>query len=114
LLFGENVTYGFRRNLLGVKWIAIGLNFLVVVICALILWRDDWDWGSEMGKRTIVVLVIAAMHFTYVSAAVRKPAVWDAARSYGRELILSSEAFMKAPAAAKSSSRKRKRPGKAS
>src|SRR5687767_606342 len=33
LLFNENITYGFRRNLLGVKWLALTLNLAVVVIC---------------------------------------------------------------------------------
>src|SRR5665213_746722 len=30
ILFNENITYGYRRNLLGLKWIALGLNLAVV------------------------------------------------------------------------------------
>ncbi len=31
ILFNENVTYGFRRNLLGMKWSALALNLLIVI-----------------------------------------------------------------------------------
>jgi hypothetical protein len=109
LLFGENVTYGFRRNLLGVKGLAIGLNLTVVAICVALLWHGNWTWGSELGKRTIVVLLIAVMHAMYVCAAVRKSLVRDASRAYARELILSCEAFIGSPAANKSRSPPRKR-----
>jgi len=33
ILFEENVTYGFRRNLLGLKWPALVLNITIVVFC---------------------------------------------------------------------------------
>jgi hypothetical protein len=97
LLFTENVTYGFRRNLLGVKWLALGLNLLVAGLCVVLLWRTSWVIGNEQGKRTTVVLVVAAAHAAYMLLAVRRSAVWDAARAYGRELILSCEALLAAP-----------------
>jgi hypothetical protein len=110
LLFGENVTYGYRRNLLGVKGLALGLNLTVVAICVTLLWHSNWPWGSESGKRTIVVLLIAVLHAIYVCTAVRKGLVRDASRAYARELILSCEAFIGSPGAIKSrpSTRKRK------
>jgi hypothetical protein len=43
ILFNNNCAYGFRRNLLGVKWPALGLNALVVVICATALW---YNWPT--------------------------------------------------------------------
>lgn len=97
LLFSENVTYGFRRNLLGVKWLGLGLNLAVVAICILLIWRLDWSVHTEFGRRIIVVLVIATIHATYMLLAVRRAAVWDAARAYARELILSCETFLPAP-----------------
>jgi hypothetical protein len=33
ILFEEHVTYGFRRNLLGFKWPALGINAAIVVFC---------------------------------------------------------------------------------
>lgn len=99
LLFTENVTYGFRRNLLGVKWLALALNLLVVCVCVGLLWRASWAFESEQGKRTSVVLLVAASHAAYMLFAVRRSVVWEAAKAYGRELILSCEAFLSAPTA---------------
>lgn len=109
ILFTENVTYGFRRNLLGVKWLALGLNLLVVGICALLLWRTSWALETEQGKRTSVVLIVAVAHAIYMLLGVRQSAVWDASRAYGRELILSCEAILAAPGTAMKKSPARKR-----
>jgi hypothetical protein len=97
ILFGENVTYGFRRNLLGVKSFALWLNVIVVAICAFILWRGSGDIGGPLGSRVLVVLVVAAAHAAYMLLAVNRQAVWDASQAYGRELILSCEAFFTPP-----------------
>lgn len=97
ILFNENITYGFRRNLLGVKWLALALNVVVVVICCVMLWRTSWALEADLGKRMIVVLVVAAAHATYMLLGVRKAVVWDASRAYARELILSCEAFIASP-----------------
>lgn len=94
LLFGENVTYGFRRNLLGVKALALCLNATVVAICVIVLWRTSWDISSQLGSKATVVLVVAAAHAAYMLIAVNYDAVWDASRAYGRELILSCESLM--------------------
>jgi hypothetical protein len=94
ILFGENITYGFRRNLLGVKVVALCLNAIVVAVCMFILWRLSWDTDTSQGKRTTVVLVVAAAHAAYMLLAVNRTAVWDASKTYGRELILSCESFL--------------------
>ena len=109
LLFNENVTYGFRRNLLGVKWIALALNMAVVAICLVLLWRGNWGLNTELGRRTIVVLVIAAAHAIYMLLAVHPAAVWDAATVYARELLLSCEAFLGKPEPSKGKSPPRQR-----
>jgi hypothetical protein len=96
ILFNENCAYGFRRNLLGVKWPALALNVVVVLICATVLWYN-WplDMGSITAKRLLVVIVIAAAHALYFLLGVKKQNVIVAARTYARELILSTEAFIK-------------------
>jgi hypothetical protein len=101
LLFNENVTYGFRRNLFGVRWLALALNLAVVVFTLVLLWRGNWAWEGELARRATIVLVIAAVHATYMLFAVRATAVWDAAKAYARELLLSCEAFLGAPAPSK-------------
>ena len=57
ILFGENVTYGYRRNLLGLKWIALGLNLAVAVVCGALLWHNaPIDTADPFTGRVIVVL----------------------------------------------------------
>jgi hypothetical protein len=97
LVFSENVTYGFRRNLLGVKWIGLAVNVVVVAICCALLWRMSWSIETPDAKRIAVVLVVAAIHAAYMLLAVRRGAVLDAAHAYGRQLILSCMAFATAP-----------------
>jgi hypothetical protein len=94
ILFNENVTYGFRRNLFALKWPALGLNVLVVLLCLGLLWR----WApinpeDDLTGRVIVILVIAAIHAAYIALVVSKQGLIDASRTYARQLILSSEAF---------------------
>ncbi len=94
ILFGENVTYGFRRNLLGVKALALCLNAIVVSVCIFILWKQAWDTDTPQGSRVAVVLIVAAAHAAYMILAVSRAAVWDASKAYARELILSCESFL--------------------
>lgn len=107
ILFGENITYGFRRNLLGVKALALWLNLIVVAICLFILWRGSWDFDTPLGNKTTVVLVVAAAHAAYMLLAVNRSAVWDASRAYGRELILCGESFLMASPANRTAAHKR-------
>jgi hypothetical protein len=94
ILFGENVSYGFNRNLRGLKWIALVLNAFVVLICAaLLLHLGVLDAKAELTARILVVLIVAAIHAVYVIFAVTKNGVKQAAGKYGRELILSCEMF---------------------
>jgi hypothetical protein len=44
--------------------------------------------------RTVVVLIIAAIHALYFASVVTKAGVKKAAQKYGRELILSTETLM--------------------
>ncbi len=94
LLFGENVTYGFRRNLLGLRTLALSLNAIVVAICTLLLWRLSWNLDTPQATRAAVVLVVAAAHAAYMLFAVSPATVLDSAKAYGRELLLSCESFM--------------------
>jgi hypothetical protein len=95
ILFNENVTYGFRRNLLGLKWPALIVNVLVVCICGGILWRS-WpiNMDDSLTTRVIVVLIVAAIHALYIGLVVTRAGVMEAARTYARQLILSCETFL--------------------
>jgi hypothetical protein len=95
LLFNENVGYGFRRNLFGLRWPALTINLIVVAICAGLIWyRGTLDLDNDLTTRTFVVLFVAAIHAAYFALVVTKAGVKEAARKYGRELILSTEVLM--------------------
>jgi hypothetical protein len=92
LLFNENVGYGFRRNLLGLRWPALALNVVVVAICAALVWHHGtFDIDNDLMTRTIVVLIVAALHALYFGFVVTNNGVKEAARKHGRELILSTD-----------------------
>ena len=90
ILWNELVSYGFRRDLLGSKWPALAINMIVVAICAFVLWRrSNLDMSDDVVMHTVVVLVVAAVHAVYIAFVVTREGVKEAARRYGRELILS-------------------------
>ena len=92
ILFNELVSYGFRRNLLGLKWSALTLNMIVVATSCGLLWhRGIWDMTDDLTMRTAVVLIVAGIHALYIAFAATKGGVKEAARKYARELILSCE-----------------------
>lgn len=113
ILFNELVTYGFRRNLLGMRWPALGLNAAVVVICAgLLWWRWPFDPDDGMTVRIILVFVVATAHALYFLFVVSRDSVKAAAKTYARQLILSCEAFILGKAAAKASINTKAKPQK--
>jgi membrane protein YqaA with SNARE-associated domain len=105
ILFNENISYGYRRNLLGLKWVALGLNLAVVAICAgLLRYNAPINIADAFTGRVLVVLVVAAIHAVYIVAVVNQHGVIAAAGTYARQLILSTETFLaagKKPKAAK-------------
>ena len=96
LLFSENVTYGFRRNIFGLKRLAIGLNLLTVIVCVGLLWNSAWTLTGDRAERIEIILLIAFAHLVYMIFAVRESVVWEAANVYARQLILSCESFLTA------------------
>jgi hypothetical protein len=86
ILFNENVTYGYRRNLFALKWPALVLNVLIVIGSAAYLWM-------QFGSLDLVpVFIIAAIHAGYLAVFSTRAAVEEAARTYARQLLLSTEA----------------------
>jgi hypothetical protein len=94
LLFEENMTYGFRRNLLGLKPLGLALNACVVFIAILSLaFRFPLDSENELATRLISTLAFAAIHAIYFSAFVSMDGVCEAAQQYARQLLLSCESL---------------------
>lgn len=96
LLFEENITYGFRRNLYGIKWPALALNVLVLIACGVILYLNKFSAGT-LGQVEMVG-AFAALHALYFLLVVSRKSVVAASNQYARQLILSSETLAKKPA----------------
>ena len=114
ILFNENVTYGFRRNLLGMKWSALALNLLVVVISGCVLYRGSVPYQDiqHVEGRVIVVFVVAVLHALYIGFGVNRAAVAEAAKSYARQLILSCETLINKAKPVQAAAAKPKKPKK--
>ena len=104
ILKGENVTYGYRRNLLGLKLIGLLINGTVLAFSILVLWFRPPYFASlaSLDEKLVIIVAAVVLHSAYLLFAVGKKAVRDASRVYGRQLILSCDTLMKqqpAPAA---------------
>lgn len=98
ILFSENVTYGFRRNLLGLKPFALGLNLALIIGSGALLYFDGvWTEFDDQSRRLVIVIVLAIVHSVFMIFAVSAESVTEASRTYSRQLILSIEALAGAP-----------------
>ncbi|MCC0036378.1 MAG: hypothetical protein H6887_14085 [Hoeflea sp.] len=96
VLFEENVVYGFRRNLFGLKWIGLLINAVVVAASVWMLWSADWVPLPQYGT----VLVVGILHALFFLFGVSEKSVLDASDQYGRQLVLACETLMADGAAA--------------
>jgi len=97
ILFSENITYGFRRNLLGLKPIALAFNTLVLLICGAILYIRPTYFAqlAKIDEKLVIVMIAVVLHSAYMLFAVGAAALREASWIYGRQLILCCEALMK-------------------
>ena len=88
ILFNENITYGYRRNLFALKWPALALNATIVIGCVIAYWY-------ELPQKYLIgitpVFVIAFLHAAYLAIFSSESAAREAARTYARQLLLSTE-----------------------
>jgi hypothetical protein len=96
LLFNEVVTYGFRRNLLGLKYLSLSLNAVVLIGCVTILYfRPHYFMSlSDADAKLWIVVIAAILHSVYMAFGVSEAAVIEASQTYGRQLVISCEAFL--------------------
>lgn len=90
ILFNENISYGFWRNLLGLKAPALVLNGVIVIICSAVIWRRGLaNLPDGFEARVLPVIVVAVLHTVCLVLFVREKNVAEAARTYARQLHLS-------------------------
>jgi len=93
ILFNENVTYGFRRNLFALKWpvLIVDSVLLLASVGYLLYARPELD--SESALKVYLIVGIAVLHALYISAAATEASVCEAANIYARQLLLCCEAL---------------------
>lgn len=95
VLFAENVTYGYRRNLLGLKWPALALNTALTLLSVYLLYRKGpIDVDDETTVALLIVIALAVVHSLFMVFGVSRQSVIEASRTYARQLILCIEAFV--------------------
>lgn len=105
-MFDENIAYGFRRNLLGMKPIAIVLCLLVLAAHAALLWLRPLD------QETLWTGAILAVSFlVFISLwvfLVTKDFVEDASEAYALRLFSFCESDPPKPTGSKGKSTSRR------
>lgn len=90
LVFAENVTYGFRRNLLGLKRIGISLNAVSFAVALIIYWFGI-DVGEVTPKKLLALALLSSAHMAYFILAATEDSVRDASKRYASQLLLACE-----------------------
>ena len=91
LLFRENTSYGFRRNLAGLKTMALAMDAMactLVVGFAVASWTGEFaTTGRNLKPEWWVSLAVTAGHSWYFVVHVRGPWVLLAAENYAKRLL---------------------------
>jgi len=95
LVFKENVTYGFRRNLLAAKPLALKTLTVLVVAVGLVAWkRHHADWAATDAETLLAFVVLAGTIFLWTTL-IRAEWVQDAAEGYARALLATCDGSKK-------------------
>ncbi|MER9578597.1 hypothetical protein NKI78_23610 [Mesorhizobium sp. M0400] len=94
LLFNELISYGYYRNLLGLKPVGILLNFLSLGAAAAIVYYQPGFASLSIGK-LVLLGGLSALHLLYFLFGVTRKAMLEASAIYARQLVLSTETLIK-------------------
>jgi len=86
LLFEENVNYGFRRNFLAMKPIALLVAITTLAICGTLIFRMI-NAGQQPSVEVAATAIIITIYIALVSILVRRDWVRSAATAYARQLL---------------------------
>jgi len=95
VLFHENVTYGFRRNLYAARMPGLILNAAVIAL-AVFYYYDPYEinFTGDFEHTFKFLVVIALVHASFLLFFATHKAMVEASHSYARQLILSCETLM--------------------
>lgn len=99
LLYGELISYGFQRNLYGMKPVALAFAVLALAVNGALLWKRPLDeaaiWTGILLEAGLVALIV------WLALFVTKTSVTDASFAYAQQLFNLCE--IEAPMGAKRS-----------
>jgi len=91
LLFKENVSYGFRRNCLGIKWYGVLLSLVSVVFMSTALLKPELLAIQANPSFIMTSIFVSSVLALWWLALVSPSWVKDSAESYGIRLLASCE-----------------------
>lgn len=91
LIFTENISYGFRRNTLGAKSMAVAVLVFGILAVLLVAYARHGTNIGNVGVDIWSALIIAVSASIFWMGFVTKPWVQDAADAYARALLASCE-----------------------
>ena len=90
LLLSENISYGFRRNLFGLKSFGLMCNAFTVA-AAICLYFGSFEAMRVDSDRLGLVLLLSVLHLLYFVLFVTRKSVYDASKVYAIQLTRSIE-----------------------
>lgn len=93
IIYDENITYGFHRNMLGLKWPAILLNLAVSAASAAVIFHYA-PWFQDAAQRLPYVLAVSAIHLVYLLFGVSRSRMFAASARYSRQLLLACDTLI--------------------
>jgi len=91
ILFKENISYGFRRNCYGIKWFAIVLTLLPIMVLIADLCIQSVSIADIGDLKTLVYICLSLVLTAWWALIVKADWVKEAANAYSVRLLASCE-----------------------
>jgi hypothetical protein len=96
IIYDENITYGFCRNMLGLRWMAVIINLGISAACLALIFRSV-PWFEDAVTRLPYVLAVSGVHLVYLFFGVSRGRMLAASARYSRQLLLACETLVEDP-----------------
>jgi len=91
ILFKENISYGFRRNCYGIKWFAVVITLIPIILIAADLINHNFSILNINNLTKWISLCLSALLFVWWVFVVKAEWVRDAANAYAIRLLSSCD-----------------------
>ena len=91
IIFKENISYGFRRNCYGIKWLAAILTLVPIIVIGIDLFIEQVSIISDGATISLVSVTLSLILFCWWLFVVKEAWVKDAATAYAVRLLAACE-----------------------